>query len=108
MKNRIQLRIIGMITAPLLAVGGVARAQGAFSSTGWGDPQLVPYKWVDQQIGPELRARNHDPLKYLAADMGGIQAMLAKYQTGESVQTKQRAVVARLDTLIEQLEKSCK
>ena len=54
------------------------------------------------------QVRNQDPLKYLEGDMGHIVVDLSAYHTGKPTQTKQEAVVVRLDELIEMLQKACK
>jgi hypothetical protein len=55
-----------------------------------------------------LAARDNDPLRYLASDMGHIVTDLSAYHTDKPVQVKQEKVVARLDELIKMLEQSCK
>jgi hypothetical protein len=55
-----------------------------------------------------LTARDNDPLRYLAGDMGDVVTDLSAYHTDKPVQVKQEKVVARLDELIKALEQSCK
>ena len=54
------------------------------------------------------QARDEDPLRFVAADMGVIVTDLSSLKTDKPVQTKQEKVVARLDELIVALEKACK
>ena len=55
-----------------------------------------------------LKARDEDPLRYVASDMGVIVTDLSALKTDKPVQTKQERVVSRLDELIAMLEKACK
>lgn len=54
------------------------------------------------------QARDEDPLRFVAVDMGVIVTDLSSLKTDKPVQTKQEKVVARLDELIAALEKACK
>ena len=54
------------------------------------------------------QARDEDPLRFVAADMGVIVTDLSSLKTDKPIQTKQEKVVARLDELIAALEKACK
>jgi hypothetical protein len=61
---------------------------------------------LDFTVGRD-RAREGDPLRFLAGDMGEIVMDLAAYKTDKPVQDKQDQVVSRLDELIKMLEQAC-
>lgn len=48
-----------------------------------------------------------DPISDIALEMNVVVAKLAKRATGKPTQTKQEEVIAKLDALIEMLEKEC-
>lgn len=51
--------------------------------------------------------RQRDPLGSIAHDMADVASDLSDNQTGKPTQLKQKAIVAQLDKLIEQLDKQC-
>jgi hypothetical protein len=63
---------------------------------------------VDGAIGEYLGARDADPLKFLARDMGVVVKDLSVPLTHRPVQVKQERIVSHLDKLIAELEKACK
>lgn len=68
-----------------------------------------PHDGTPGSVLTKLRqVREQDPLRYLETDMGHIVTDLTAYHTGKPTQTKQEAVVTRLDELIKMLEKACK
>ena len=63
---------------------------------------------VDAGVGEYLGARDADPLRFLARDMGVVVNDLAVPVTHRPVQIKQERIVSHLDKLIAELEKACK
>jgi hypothetical protein len=56
---------------------------------------------VAQELLPE------DPIGAIAADMGDAVRKLSKLNTGKTTQGTQKEIIAKLDRLIEELEKEC-
>src|SRR5688572_1556840 len=67
-------------------------------------PPFDPLALVDQLAA----ARDQDPIGYLVTDTDELTGLLARFNTHVPVQPKQAQVLARLDKLIEMLEKQCR
>lgn len=57
--------------------------------------------------GEAEHQQQQDPLKYLAQDMTDIANDLSSLRTDKPVQVKERTVLAKLDKIIEELDKQC-
>ena len=96
MKTMTLVRFVACVAAAVGLCAATARAS-------------TPYDDLADSLLEELQnARQQDPLRYLASDMGEIKTDLSEYKTDQPVQAKQEKVVKRLDKLIEELEKACK
>ena len=106
------LRLIIVVAAMLWPASVPVLAADDLSSAQPNRAPRLPLGGAESYTDPIIQQleqqRNRDPLRYLRDDMTRIVENLSQDQTGSQVQARQQQVVARLDMLIQQLEKACK